>query len=505
MTRARLPLVALVIVALLLSAGARQWAFSAKRGGPAASGAVGGAATLSRMNSFALALLLGGLRGPLVMILWSSSETQKGERNLEDFDTKVEWIRLLQPEFDTVHIFQIWNKAYNISVQMASLSNKYLTILDALDYAHSVDRERPHNINILAAIAGVHFDKLGNSQEKEYYRARIRAESLPHPSPQRLKPGDPGYRRLTMDAVLDEQGRVLPAQLEPRGEPLTLADARMVYDGSELQFLRKFEPYPYGVSPFGMAYNYYKRCQMLFRIAQQSHAQLSDLVIDSRPALSLKNWAEEEWERARRDELALFGRERVGEERWHAETPTADIPLNAGVDAARSAQYDSALFGYERAALYAAEAEVEYLAHMDVFKNNEAIYLSHRDTLAALRQLVLGDRAYLLAMASAGEERARHAAAAREHYGAALWQYQYVLLRYYVPEELVHRWLPPGVSRFTMRERLQPPDFALAYEQLRVAVAEEFPSAEYVPFGEELSEYSSYIARAAARLAQLSR
>ena len=39
------------------------------------------------MNSFALALLLGGLRGPLVMFLWTSSETQKTERNLEDFDT----------------------------------------------------------------------------------------------------------------------------------------------------------------------------------------------------------------------------------------------------------------------------------------------------------------------------------------------------------------------------------------------------------------------------------
>ena len=77
------------------------------------------------------------------MILWSSSETQKSEKNLEDFDTKVEWIRLLQPEFDTVHIFQIWNKAYNISVQMAAVQNKYTTILDALEYAQRVEDQRP--------------------------------------------------------------------------------------------------------------------------------------------------------------------------------------------------------------------------------------------------------------------------------------------------------------------------------------------------------------------------
>ena len=62
------------------------------------------------MNSYALALMLGGLRGPLVMMLWTSSETQKQDKNLEDFDTKVELIRLLQPEFDSVHIFQVWNK-----------------------------------------------------------------------------------------------------------------------------------------------------------------------------------------------------------------------------------------------------------------------------------------------------------------------------------------------------------------------------------------------------------
>src|SRR3712207_6046297 len=65
-----------------------------------------------QFDSYTLGLLLGGLRGPLVMTLWSSSENQKGERNLEYINTKIELIRLLQPEFDSVHLFQIWNKAY---------------------------------------------------------------------------------------------------------------------------------------------------------------------------------------------------------------------------------------------------------------------------------------------------------------------------------------------------------------------------------------------------------
>ena len=80
----------------------------------------GSEANFSNLNSFSLALLLGGLRGPLVMMLWTSSESQKQEKDLQDFDSKIELIRLLQPEFDSVHIFQMWNKAYNISVQMAN-------------------------------------------------------------------------------------------------------------------------------------------------------------------------------------------------------------------------------------------------------------------------------------------------------------------------------------------------------------------------------------------------
>src|SRR5207302_9200949 len=90
----------------------------------------GSEAKISNLNSFSLALLLGGLRGPLVMMLWTSSETQKQEKDLEDFNSKIELIRLLQPEVDSVLIFQMWNLAYNISVQMANKPNKYAAILD---------------------------------------------------------------------------------------------------------------------------------------------------------------------------------------------------------------------------------------------------------------------------------------------------------------------------------------------------------------------------------------
>ena len=127
---------------------------------------------LAGMDTFALGLILGGLRGPLVMFLWTSIESQKTEKNLENIDTKIELVRMLQPEFASVHIFQIWNKAYNLSVQVASLPNKYSMILSALDYAHNVDAEQRDNLNILVAIAEVYFQKLGGSPARRITTSR---------------------------------------------------------------------------------------------------------------------------------------------------------------------------------------------------------------------------------------------------------------------------------------------------------------------------------------------
>src|SRR5688500_2000528 len=277
----RVAIVVVLIVSLVLAGLTRDWARSLRASGPTGAGPAG-STSLANMNSFALALLLGGLRGPLVMFLWTQSETLKHEKNLEDFDTYVEWIRLLQPEFDTVHIFQVWNKAYNISVQMASWANKYTTILDAIEYAKRVLSERPGNINMVYNIASIYFDKLGNAAEKDYYKKRVREESLPHQSRQRLARTDPGWRRTDFDASLDAKGFILPELLKPKTpRPADLPADSLWNDGSELQYLAKYQPFPYGLSTMGFAYNYHKQAQVLQEVGKQRHANLSELVVDS--------------------------------------------------------------------------------------------------------------------------------------------------------------------------------------------------------------------------------
>ncbi|HEY7088058.1 MAG TPA: hypothetical protein VH518_08215, partial [Tepidisphaeraceae bacterium] len=395
--RFRLPIVVAMILSLVGAGFARHWASLERSRGNVGAAHATGSAELSRMNSFALALLLGGLRGPLVMFLWPSAETQKQEKNLEDFDTKIELIRLLQAEFDTVHIFQIWNKAYNISVQMANVSNKYRTILDALDYAHNVDAERPNNINILSQIGQIYFDKLANSNEAPYYRQRVREEtqarqdmvrvSLPPArhdelmnaaldaglSPRRLrintddktgeiyavipKPiaevlkgkltgpdvkfvdrarpkinkDDPAWKRAEHDVLLDAKGNLLPEYVTPKTtRPSWIPSNGEWNDDSELQYLKKYEPFPYGVSPWALGYAYYKRAQVLQSSYHQKHVQLGEVVVDSRPALSLKNWAEEEFELALRAEIDSFGKP-VPADKLALKAPTASLPLDTKI------------------------------------------------------------------------------------------------------------------------------------------------------------------------------
>ncbi|HEX8521447.1 MAG TPA: hypothetical protein VF669_04265 [Tepidisphaeraceae bacterium] len=452
MSRSRVPIVITLVLALIVSSLTRDWARAMRvRGDVSLLGNAGGSSSLANMNSFALALLLGGLRGPLVMILWTSSESQKNEKNLEDFDTKVEWIRLLQPEFDTVHIFQVWNKAYNISVQMASLSNKYATILDAIDYAERVEAQRPNNLNMLYAIGGIYFDKLGTSSEKQYYKTRVRAESLPHESKQKVARNDPGWRRIELDPVLDQKGMILSPLLSPKVAVNPKQSGEEWSNGSELQFLDKYQPFPFGVSTFGFGYNYFKRAQVLQSTLNQQHAQLSPMVVDSRPALALKNWEEDECERGRRLELQAFNHP-IPEERFDLDVPTADLAVDAPFSATERPNLLAAVEAYDRASKLGPDAVAEYQRHLKNYTVNFNSYQSHIDEAQVTASVSAGDRDYLKAMLSPADQRKPLLASATLGYRKALEQAQRLIFKYYVDEELAARAFPEGIRRTNVEQ-----------------------------------------------------
>lgn len=418
------------------------------------------------MDSFALGLVLGGLRGPLVMVLWTTSENQKHERNLEDIDTKIELIRMLQPEFDSVHIFQMWNKAYNLSVQMSSLPNKYATILDALDYGRNVEAERPDSINIQASMGEIYFNKLGQSAERQYYIQRVREDTRHRPQVGGPRPGERGWQRTRHDPILDERGMVLPGLLKGdanRTFRKTLPNVgETLYTGAELQFLEPYNArggFPYGVSPLALAYNYYKRAGGLMITTGQKHLQLSDQVVDSRGAVVLKYWAEEESERALRLEAELVGR-RAPEAREELDAVTADLPvkLAPAVPGERAnALLGEIVFGFGRSAVVTDDAEAEYRRHSAFQSNvyNADVYASHIMEARALKDMALANQAYVqLAAVNAGllappagttADAFRQTAA--ERYRSAVNAYRRIILRYYVDDDIAAVVYPKETRR----------------------------------------------------------
>ena len=493
----RVAIVSVLIVSLLLTALTQNWARSqrerANRGTSPIS--TGSQTRISGMNSFTLALLLGGLRGPLVMMLWTSSETQKQDKNLEDFDTKVELIRLLQPEFDSVLIFQIWNKAYNISVQMSSIFNKYTTILDAIDYGKAALAAKPDNINAIVAVADVYFNKLGNASEKQSYRAYVRRETQPHAKQQRLEKTDPGWRRIEVDPVLDSNGNLLPDLIRPtRQRPAELPADQPFNDGSEMQYLKPFQPFKYGVSPIAIAYNYYMQGQTLQRTTHAKHAQLSDQVVDSRPAIALKFWAEEEQELGRRNEQKAFNVSVPSTvDRLELEMPTANVPLTQKAN--DPAKLTEAAYNYDRSAQVAAAGRVEYARHLKEYPNNAFTYASHIDGLSATEHYSLADAAYLRAMTTTGEEQSRQLAIARKEYAETIDRYQRIMMKYYTDDQLMAAVLP-NVTKEQL-DSVSAESVAQATMRLQNAINRGQAADSHM---EDRTEYMTYIGRCSLRI-----
>jgi hypothetical protein len=545
-SRGRVVIGITLVIALIVSAVLQQVAFSYRTS--AVNRNREGLAAPSRManlDSFSLALLLGGLRGPLVMFLWTNSESQKSDKDLESFDTQVELIRLLQPEFDTVHLFQIWNKAYNVSVQLASLSNKYATILDAVN-------ANPNDINILAAMGGLFTDKLGNSSEKEYYRRRVRTETLPlyrvsfaasregefkkavgdagldqakvrvttsgdkataimeklggdrvlalfrgndvkvEAVPrQQLRPESRSGRRTQMDTMLDAKGYILPQYLKAtHGVP----SDRPANNGAELQYLEPFQPFPYGLSPLAIGYNYHKQAQILQRYGNQKHVQLSEQVIDNQPALALRMWAEEEWDRGRRLEqrglAAMPGEDQATREiRTAAAAPDAKIVDRASVD--------EAIFSYFRAADAAKAGQPEITQHIDRYPGGVQNYRMQRDTLVATEHLMRADGLYLQAVeAEDGAGRKKLLEQAKAEYLEAWRAYGLMMLKYYVdePEAAALKYSPATVQDKSLAE------LKALREGLLQQLVKTYKSVANSPHASDVQEYDEDLRRIDKRL-----
>jgi hypothetical protein len=300
--------------------------------------------------------------------------------------------------------------------------------------------------------------------------------------------------------VLDAKGMLLPEMLRPKYTrpttvPAAAAGAEFA-NGAELQFLERYQPFPYGVSAMAFGYNYHKQAQVLQAVGKQLHANLSDTVVDSRPALALKGWSEDEWERARRLELKALNAAAQGPERGHLELPTANVTVDAPLT--DKSLLTEAIFSYDLAARLSRDAIAEYERHIRSYAQNLQTYQSHMDSMRGQEPLLAADRDFLKAMQTTdANERKQLLASAAKNYQQAVRANIGIIYRYYVPDELASKILPAGVTRAEVDPR------KLTDEQLLDAYAKAMGAitqSQFDPDAEDRSEYVRYVERSLARL-----
>ena len=504
----RIPIIIALILALFFCGVTQNLASVWKDDNSGVPKRVAERGALSGMDSYALALMLGGLRGPLVMVLWSKVESQKMDRDLEDVDTMIEWIRLLQPEFDTVHIFQIWNKAYNISVMMASSAAKYQTILDAIDYAHRVDLDRPGDLNINDSLARVYSEKLGskNTAEHAFYRKQFREDSLSDANRQKLFPNDANYRRLGFrlgdskknTPLLGDQNNIDPAllvQTNPR--PSDLESSSEWNDGSELQYLAPYQPFKYGLNATAMGYNYAKKAQVALTVGGQRPLQISDTVVDSRPGLILKQWGEDENDRGVTAEAEAFGA-----------TPTADIHGMTVANSARAldakasspSKLQEAIDAFRLSSRVCQDGIKEFRRHMSTpqYVNPFQSYTSHIEELEAMSAMSGAEGSYLAGLnATVTGERDALLKKAVDDYLIARANYERLTLRYATEESIAQKYYR-GTGRNAALDTQNPQDLHQLYLRAMADVRQLPPNQR--EYDDQRDDYTSMVTHADARL-----
>ncbi len=254
---------------------------------------------------------------------------------------------------------------------------------------------------------------------------------------------------------------------------------------------------------------------------RQKPVQMSASVVDSKPAVELRQWGEDEWERGRDSEMEAYGKTLSPEQanagpgtlpqtRSEKEAVTQSIRIGdpLGDSEATRQAVASALYSYALTAQLCRDSRAEYIRHLsssgENYINRIMDYSSTIDSLKSEESLVLGDHDFLLAATLGdGPERRKLMASSLGHYRDAVLSYKYLMLRYYMPVEVLEPLLAPyGYTRTTLHQFLldKPKDFEAFYtkmtDRLNVPGVGDMNAVER-------DDYLLYIDRAAARSASL--
>ena len=127
----------------------------------------------------AMQLSLVGLRGVAVSYLWMTAIDKQKRNDFHEFELLVRYVTKLQPHFITPWIFQSWNIAYNVSVEMHSINDMYFYIARGIDMLAEGERRNKKSPDMRFWIAFYFQNKFGVSDQVQTLRCLFALSCMP--------------------------------------------------------------------------------------------------------------------------------------------------------------------------------------------------------------------------------------------------------------------------------------------------------------------------------------
>jgi hypothetical protein len=127
----------------------------------------------------AVRLLLVGSRGLVVTALWQAAIEKQKRNDFHELELLVRQVTKLQPHFITPWIFQSWNIAYNVSVEMQGSGDMYFYIARGIELLAEGERRNHKSPDMRYQIAFYYQNKFGVSDNVEVLRCLFQLSCIP--------------------------------------------------------------------------------------------------------------------------------------------------------------------------------------------------------------------------------------------------------------------------------------------------------------------------------------
>ncbi len=127
----------------------------------------------------AIRLGLVGSRGLVVTYLWLTAIEKQKRNDFHELELLVRTVTTLQPHFITPWIFQSWNIAYNVSVEMQSLGDMYFYIARGIELLAEGERRNRRSPDMRYQIGFYYQNKFGVSDQVQTLRCLFQLSCMP--------------------------------------------------------------------------------------------------------------------------------------------------------------------------------------------------------------------------------------------------------------------------------------------------------------------------------------